>query len=344
MKTRSATFSRSNWIVVFAIVAMAAASVLGQRALDPGAKDPRIQQKAAALMPKSVLVNSFSEGFEGAFPPTSGGGTWTRKNQSGSIGTNPTCWNQFTGTSPWTSHGGTAQAGANFNCSSGSDTINGWLIGPRMTFNNGDQIKFWTRTSATSNFPDRLELRLGIPAVAPGVGATPNTGTTADDVGDFTVLLQSVNPTLTVGGYPGTFTQFTGTVTGLGAQRVGWFAFRYYVTNAGPDGANSNLISIDDVDYLWALASGVEVSGRVTGQDGRGITNAKVTIADVSGASRSVVTGRNGEFSFADVETGQTYVVSVTSRRFSFEPQTVSVSDNVSGIHFVPTSGAGSSR
>ena len=73
------------------------------------------------------------------------------------------------------------------------------------------------------------------------------TGTTSTDVGTFTTLVLSVNPTLVTGVYPTAFTQFTATVSGLPGVSSGRFAFRYFVTNGGPSGANSDIISIDDV-------------------------------------------------------------------------------------------------
>lgn len=87
---------------------------------------------------------------------------------------------------------------------------------------------------------------------------------------------------------------------------------------------------------LPATAANASVSGVVTVDGMRGLTNAVVTITDDSGASQSVITGRSGAFSFDNVATGKTYVVTVGSRRFSFSPQTVTVSDNVSGLTFTP--------
>jgi len=85
-------------------------------------------------------------------------------------------------------------------------------------------------------------------------------------------------------------------------------------------------------------AANVSVAGHVVSPDGRGITNAVVTITDQSGASRSAITGRSGAFQFDDVESGSTYVVSVASRRFSFTPQTLQLNDNVSDMIFTANS------
>jgi hypothetical protein len=94
----------------------------------------------------------------------------------------------------------------------------------------------------------------------------------------------------------------------------------------------------------WALsgplaptAAFVNVSGRVSTASGQGIRNATVTITDESGASRTAATSSFGYFSFDEVRAGQTYVISVTSGRFTFANPTVilPVSNDVSDIEFV---------
>ena len=77
-------------------------------------------------------------------------------------------------------------------------------------------------------------------------------GTLATDVGDFTTLLLDINPTLVVSGYPDVWTQYTITLSGLPPAASGRIAWRYFVTNGGPSGANSNYIGIDTVEYTDA--------------------------------------------------------------------------------------------
>lgn len=187
------------------------------------------------------------EGFELAtFPPTG----WIARNQSTTIGTNTQCWNRFTGATPWATHTGTAQAGANFNCTTGANTISGWLLSSQMVnLQNGQQVTFWTRKATPDSFPDRLELRLCIDTTPDSCGAAGSTGAGDAAVGNFTTLLVSVNPTLVTGVYPIAYTQFSATLSGLPAgPNAGRIAFRYFVTNGGPTGANSDILSIDDIN------------------------------------------------------------------------------------------------
>jgi hypothetical protein len=83
-------------------------------------------------------------------------------------------------------------------------------------------------------------------------------------------------------------------------------------------------------------AANALVSGRVTDSLGRGLPNVRVSLSN-GADSRSVTTNSFGYFSFADVTSGQTYVVNVQSRRYQFSDGTrvISVSDNVSGVDFI---------
>jgi CSLREA domain-containing protein len=60
------------------------------------------------------------------------------------------------------------------------------------------------------------------------------------------------------------------------------------------------------------------ISGQVTTADGRGIRNVSVTLAGANGETRTVMTGAGGEYHFTDVQAGETYTVSVSSKRFRF--------------------------
>ena len=144
---------------------------------------------------------------------------------------------------PAYSGGPTSYIADNYNATTGASTISDWLLTHEVCFVDGDNLTFWTRTTTGSPYPDRLQVRLSL------AGASTNCGTGPEDVGDFTTLLQDVNPTLAVGGYPEVWTQFTATVTGAPTPTCGRFAFRYYVTGGGPSGANSNYIGLDLVEF-----------------------------------------------------------------------------------------------
>jgi hypothetical protein len=128
----------------------------------------------------------------------------------------------------------------------GNGTINNWLISPELNLTSGGAVTFYTRTRSGSSYPDRLEVRLS------RSGSSTNVGSGTGGVGDFTEVLETINPTLVAGGYPDTgWTQYTVTVLPGGSS--GRVAFRYYVTNGGSSGLNSNYIGVDQFSYQSVL-------------------------------------------------------------------------------------------
>jgi len=86
---------------------------------------------------------------------------------------------------------------------------------------------------------------------------------------------------------------------------------------------------------IGTTAAGVEVSGRVITSDGRGLRNATVELTDSKGNTRTVTTGSFGNYRFEDVEAGESYVISVTSKRYRFASRVVSVTDSLSDVDFI---------
>jgi len=150
-------------------------------------------------------------------------------------------------------------AAANFNNAAPGGDISNWLLTPVISLSNGEQITFFTRTEPGSLFPDRLEVRLSTN------GASTNVGSTTTSVGDFTTLLLVVNPTLSVGGYPENWTQFTLTVAGLGGAVNGRLAFRYQVpdtnTNADYIGIDTVRVAVPEPSTLLVLMLGLTLLG-----------------------------------------------------------------------------------
>lgn len=88
---------------------------------------------------------------------------------------------------------------------------------------------------------------------------------------------------------------------------------------------------------LGPTAANVSISGQVLRVDGAGIRNVFLTLT--GGRLTTPKISRSsalGYFSFDDVEVGQTYVVTVSSKRFGFAmpSQTVSVTDSIFDLIF----------
>jgi hypothetical protein len=148
-------------------------------------------------------------------------------------------------------HSGQEYALCNFNAGNGLATISSWMISPSVPMKNGDQVVFYTRTYTTatgiSDFPDRMQFRLNTKNDKVDMGNTLN------GIGSFDVLGFDINPTYAKSGpntYPTKWTMYTYTISGMPAPLRGRFAFRYYVEQGGPSGANSNAIGIDSVAFV----------------------------------------------------------------------------------------------
>ena len=121
----------------------------------------------------------------------------------------------------------------------------------------------------------------------------------------------------------------TGVISGTPTE-AGIFTPRIFVTDsiAQMTAKSFQLIVVPTV------AAGVTVAGRVRTTDGTGVRNAVVTLTDSNGNTRTAQTGSFGYYRFEEVEAGQTYIVSVASKRFTFTTQVVSVSDSITDLDF----------
>mgnify|MGYP001228342497 CR=1 FL=1 len=239
-------------------------------------KNRRLLLSAAAIAASAGMAHaqSFAEGFES----TAAGGypaTWVNNNQS-VPGPGLVTWNVQNPGGVFPAHTGTAMLSVNYNSGTGLSTLSNWLILPQVTLTNGDTFSFWTQTNPAQVYPDRLQVRMSL------AGASTNSGTSETDVGDFSNLLLDINPTYTTTGYPGTWTQYTATVSGLGAPTSGRIAFRYFVENGGPSGANSDYIGVDDVIYNSVNS----VSGACCAPSGTCSLVSSVACATVGGVYR----------------------------------------------------------
>lgn len=188
---------------------------------------------SAAFTQATTLTETFDNVTSNTTTPVPG---WTAVNNSNPVGT--TGWFATTAFPGYI--GGFIAA--NFNNTGSVGDISNWLISPVLELQNGRVIRFWSR-AGTQTYPDRLEVRLSTN------GASTNVGSTSTDVGDFTTVLLTINPSLTANTYPTTWTLYTATISGLSGTVSGRVAFRYYVTNGGSTGANSNIIGIDEFSY-----------------------------------------------------------------------------------------------
>jgi hypothetical protein len=209
-----------------------------------------------SVYPAQVLLQ---EDFNYPFNPAAAG--WDVQNLSQVTNTSTTFWQQGDAYNYFAAFNGQMYDylsadyfGTDVNA---AGTISNWLITPPLIIYNGAVLQFATRTEsvgAANLYPDRMQVRMSTVASASVIPAGVNS------VGSFSNMLLDINPNLVVGtssavsngsvnGYPNVWTVYTVAVTGVTGTVTGRFAFRYFVTNGGLQGANSLYIGLDAVRY-----------------------------------------------------------------------------------------------
>ncbi|MEP6850360.1 MAG: carboxypeptidase-like regulatory domain-containing protein, partial [Acidobacteriota bacterium] len=99
--------------------------------------------------------------------------------------------------------------------------------------------------------------------------------------------------------------------------------------------ASGTFASNPPPNIFLVTAASVSLSGRVLTSKGAGLRNAQVLLTDMNGRVRTAVSSSFGNFMFDGLESGQSYVVSVRSKQFTFSPKFVSLSDSLTGLDLV---------
>jgi Calx-beta domain/Carboxypeptidase regulatory-like domain len=142
-------------------------------------------------------------------------------------------------------------------------------------------------------------------------------------------------PGSTVGG-TGTQTLF-GNFGGTNSNGVWSLYVRDDTVTNDPQGSG-NIAGGWGLEFLQTTAASASLSGRVMTADGRAIRNVDVVITGNTLAHpMTVTTGSFGWFTFDGLQSGETYVVTVNSRRFTFSTpsRVISLIDNVTDADFV---------
>lgn len=104
----------------------------------------------------------------------------------------------------------------------------------------------------------------------------------------------------------------------------------------------ANLPETEDVleilveqEALAPTAASVAIGGRVLTPNGNGLNGAIVSFVDQSGQTRISRTNPFGYYRFDEVGVGNTIVLNVTSKRYTFAPQVITVIDSIENLDFV---------
>ncbi len=103
-------------------------------------------------------------------------------------------------------------------------------------------------------------------------------------------------------------------------------------------GTSSSGGSFTAIGGFWNAAPpaviNVIISGRVTTPSGQGLRNAIVSLIDPQGVRRIATTSSFGLYSFEMVATGQSYTLTVGSKRYRFAPRFLQVQSSLADIDF----------
>lgn len=124
-------------------------------------------------------------------------------------------------------------------------------------------------------------------------------------------------------------------------RRIGTGNAEFLPTSSDTVG-NSFTLNTVAVFSSWTLgralaptAANVSVAGRVVTANGYGVRNARVTLTGQNGAILTAISNSFGYYRFDRVASGETYVLNATARRYSFNPRTISVNDQMTDVDLV---------
>lgn len=102
------------------------------------------------------------------------------------------------------------------------------------------------------------------------------------------------------------------------------------------DGSTKDL-TIDFGLLFSPTAASAAINGKVVSQNGVGIKGAKILITKSNGQAIQAITNDFGYYSFTELETGETYIISIDHRKYSFSPNSrvITLTTNVTDLDFI---------
>ncbi|MEQ1643087.1 MAG: Ig-like domain repeat protein [Pyrinomonadaceae bacterium] len=196
---------------------------------------------------------------------------------------------------------------------------------------NGDEVaaSFTLEFDPSKLTDPRVELADGIDAVLTFDSTKP---------GRVTVLIDSPSQ-LTFAKSERQLVNIRFTVAGGSHGGVAAISFGSEPTPSVVSDANGRKLDAGFIDGSVNLsgsgASDTAISGRVQTPDGRGLRNAQVVLTDANGKTRTVTTGSFGNYRFEGPAIGGQLTLTVMSRRYTFEPRTLSTRGDRSNIDLI---------
>ncbi|MEQ1603355.1 MAG: M36 family metallopeptidase [Pyrinomonadaceae bacterium] len=142
-------------------------------------------------------------------------------------------------------------------------------------------------------------------------------------------------------GYLTTIAQFPASANGKIVQLRWRFGADDNTAGTGTDpGWRIDDVSLSGAGFVTSFACAltaptVTISGRVLTPNGIALRNAVVILTDAQSVQRRFTTGSFGIFSFDQIQVGQTYTVSVASKRYRFAPQVLNITGAISNLDLI---------
>ncbi len=190
-----------------------------------------------------------------------------------------------------------------------------------------------TSVSFTVNF-DQTKLSNPVATIGNGVPASSSLGTNALQAasGRLGVLVDSVNTYA-----PGTrqvmtirFDVAANAPTGLVPVSFGGAP-----TNQSISSSLGALLAATYQPGNVNIAPTFSIMGRVLTPSGLGLRNAVVSLTDSTGITQVATTGSFGAYVFINARSGESYTLTVSSRRYRFVPRTIVATGNLTEIDLI---------
>ena len=101
------------------------------------------------------------------------------------------------------------------------------------------------------------------------------------------------------------------------------------------EGVPANITVNGSVVLIPITAATVSVGGQIRTAAGDPISKATVLLIDTLGRTRTALSNGFGYYSFEDVAVGESYVVSATAKRYTFNPTVISPSENMNQLNLI---------
>jgi hypothetical protein len=115
-----------------------------------------------------------------------------------------------------------------------------------------------------------------------------------------------------------------------------WFTTEYYAVTSS-SGWTTRISSARYPSCLAPTAASLSIAGRVTDRTGRGLSGVRIkSVATSDGQTKFTQTNPFGYYRIADLPNEATYMISATSKKFTFAPKVIFLTDNLTGVNFMP--------